>query len=73
MSAIYKHHPKRSKNCVFCKFCIGDDIIKFVNSAVGYEYDGNTNGKCTKRNGTATPACYSCSNYVPSQDAERLL
>ncbi len=73
MAAIYKHHPKRIKYCVFCKFWIGDAKIKFVNSAVGYEYDSGAKGSCTKRNGSTTSACFLCSNYAPSQDAERLL
>lgn len=71
--ATYTHHPKRVKNCVFCKFWIGDAIKNFKNSIVGYEYDGNVRGKCTKKNGAVTPACYSCSNYAPSPEAERLL
>ena len=70
---IYTHHPKRAKNCVFCKYWIGDAIIRFKNSIVGYEYDGIARGKCTKKNGAATQACYSCSNYAPSPDAEGLL
>ena len=71
--AVYAHHPKRSKYCVFCKFWIGDANMKYVNSAVGYAYDANAKGKCTKRNGSATPACYSCASYKPSPDAEKLL
>lgn len=71
--AIYTHHPKRVKDCVFCKFWIGDAKMKFVNSIVGYAYEASARGKCTKRNGSATPACYSCPNYVPSPEAERLL
>ncbi len=73
MSIICKHHPKRAKNCVFCKFWIGGAIIRFVNSNVGYEYDATAKGKCTKKNGAATQAGYSCPNYVPNQDAEKLL
>ena len=34
--AIYTHHPKGAKDCVFCKFWIGDAKMKFVNSVVGY-------------------------------------
>lgn len=71
--ATYTHHPKRAKNCVFCKFWIGDAIKNFKNSIVGYEYDGNVRGKCAKKNGAATMACYSCRNYAPSPEAERLL
>ena len=71
--AIYTHHPKRVKDCVFCKFWIGDAGMRFVNSAVGYEYEASVKGKCTKRNGTATPACYSCTSYVPGQQADKLL
>jgi len=71
--AIYTHHPKRAKDCVFCKFWIGDAKMKFVNSVVGYAYEASERGKCTKQNGSATPACYSCPNYVPSPEAERLL
>lgn len=73
MASIYKHHPKRAKNCVFCKYWIGDAGMKYVNSNVGYEYDGSSKGKCTKRNGAGTLAVYSCPNYAPSQDAEKLL
>lgn len=71
--AIYTHHPKRVKDCVFCKFWIGDARMRFVNSAVGYEYEASVKGKCTKRNGSATPACYSCPSYVPGPEAEKLL
>ena len=71
--AICTHHPKRAKDCVFCKFWIGDAQMRYVNSNVGYEFQASARGKCTKRNGAATPACYSCPNYVPNQDAERLL
>ena len=73
MSNKYTHHPKRAKNCVFCKYWIGDAGMRFVNSAVGYEYEGGTKGKCTKRNGASMPAVYSCPYYVPSLEAERLL
>lgn len=73
MANIYKHHPKRAKNCVFCKYWIGDAGMKYVNSVVGYEYDGGAKGKCTKRNGASTAAIYSCPNYAPSPDAEKLL
>ena len=68
--AIYTHHPKRVKDCVFCKFWIGDAGMRFVNSAVGYEYEASVKGKCTKRNGSA---CYSCPSYVPGPQAEKLL
>ena len=71
--AIYTHHPKRVKDCVFCKFWIGDAGMRFVNSAVGYEYEASVKGKCTKRNGLAPPACYSCPSYVPGPQAEKLL
>lgn len=71
--AIYKHHPKRAKNCVFCHYWIGDAKMKFVNNVVGYEYDGNAKGKCTKRNGASTPAVYTCRDYEPSVDASKLL
>lgn len=71
--SIYTHHPKRVKNCVFCKFWIGDAQMRFRNSNTGYEYQSSARGKCTKRNGSVTPACYSCSNYVPSPEAEKLL
>ena len=71
--AIYTHHPKRAKDCVFCKFWTGDAKMKFVNSVVGYAYEASARGKCTKRNGSATPACYSCPNYAPSPEAEKLL
>ena len=71
--AIYTQHQKRVKDCVFCKFWIGDAGMRFVNSAVGYEYEASVKGKCTKRNGSATPACYSCPSYVPGPQAEKLL
>ena len=73
MANIYKHHPQRAKNCVFCKYWNGDAGMKYVNSVVGYEYDGGAKGKCTKRNGASTAAIYSCPNYAPSPDAEKLL
>ena len=71
--AIYTHHPKGAKDCVFCKFWIGDAKMKFVNSVVGYAYEASTRGRCTKRNGSSTPACYSFPNYAPSPEAEKLL
>ena len=67
------HHPKRAKDCAFCKFWIGDAQMRFVNSHAGYELQVSARGKCTKRNGSVTTACYSCSNYVPGPDAEKLL
>ncbi len=73
MATICKHHPKRVKNCAFCKFWLGDAKMKFVGSIVGYEYDGSTKGKCTKRNGSSTSALHNCSDYAPSLEAERLL
>lgn len=73
MGTIYTHHPKRAKNCVFCNNWIGDANMIFVNSIVGYKYDANVKGKCTKRNGASTSACYTCPNYDPSMDAKKLL
>ena len=70
---VNKHHPKRAKKCVFCKFWFGNADLDFVNSAVGYAYEAYAKGKCTKKNGASTQACYSCSAYVPNLDAERLL
>lgn len=69
----YTHHPKRAKNCVFCNNWIGDANMKLINSIVGYEYERSTEGKCTRRNGAKTVACYSCTNYEPSMDAKKLL
>ena len=40
MSTYYTHHPKRAKNCVFCKYWIGDAEKQFINSIVGYKYSG---------------------------------
>ncbi len=71
--ATYTHHPKRAKDCVFCKFWIGDAQMRFVNSNVGYEFQASARGKCTKRNGSVTPACHTCSYYAPGPDAEKLL
>lgn len=70
---MYKHHPKRAKNCVFCHYWIGDAKMKFINSNTGYEYDGSAKGKCTKRNGASTVAVYNCRDYAPSVDASKLL
>lgn len=67
------HHPKRAKNCVFCKFWIGDANMRYVNTVSGFEYDSSVKGRCTKRNGAGTSAAYRCSNYVPSVEAEKLL
>lgn len=69
----YTHHPKRTKDCVFCKFWIGDAQMKYVNSNSGYEFQASARGRCTKRNGAATTACHTCSNYVPGPDSEKLL
>lgn len=70
---MYKHHPKRAKNCVLYHYWIGNAKMKFVNSNTGYEYDGNVKGKCIKRNGASTAAVYSCRDYAPSVDASKLL
>ena len=43
--AIYTHHPKGAKDCVFCKFWIGDAKMKFVKSVVGYAYEASTRGR----------------------------
>lgn len=59
--AIYTHHPKHTKDCVFCKFWIGNAKMKFVNSIVGYTYEASARGKCTKRNNSATP----CLLFLP--------
>ena len=67
------HHPKRAKNCVFCKYWLGDANMRFVNSIVGYEYENSARGKCTERNGAVFSAIYSCQYYVPSPEAEKLL
>lgn len=69
----YTHHPKRAKNCVFCNNWIGDAQMQFKNAIVGYEYEATTKGKCTRRNGASTGACYSCPSYEPSMDAKKLL
>lgn len=45
--------------------------MKFVNTVVGYEYDGGAKGKCTKRNGVSTPAVCTCWDYAPNLVAER--
>lgn len=63
--------PSGQKLCIL--FWIGDAIKSYKNSIVGYEYDGNIRGKCTKKNGAAAMACCSCRNYAPSPEAERLL
>jgi len=73
MAVIYKHHPKRAKECVFCKFWMGDAGIKFISSGTGFSFDGNVKGPCAKRNGAVTSAVYTCGNYVPSPEAEKLL
>lgn len=73
MGTIYKHHPKRAKNCVFCNNWLGDAGMRFIGSGVGYEYDGSVKGKCTRRNGASTSASYSCPKYEPSMDAKKLL
>lgn len=71
--SIYRHHPKRAKECVFCKYWIGDAGLKYINSATGYELDGSIKGRCTKRNGATTVAVNKCALYAPSVEAERLL
>lgn len=73
MAATSTHHPKNVKNCVFCKYWIGDADMQFVNSVVGYKYLSGAKGKCSKRNGAVFPAVYKCNYYMPSIEAERLL
>ncbi len=71
--ATYTHHPKRAKNCVFCKYWLGDADMAFVNSIVGFKYEASVKGPCTRKNGATTFSCHSCSNYAPSPAAEKLL
>lgn len=73
MGSMYRHHPKRAKNCVFCNYWIGDAKMRFVNSVAGFEYDGCVKGKCIKKNGASTSAYSSCPKYEPSIDAQKLL
>lgn len=70
--ATTRNTPKRHKGCVFCHYWIGDANMKFINSTVGYEYELTTVGTCTKRNEN-TRTHQSCSNYMPSVDASRIL
>lgn len=67
-----KNHPKRKKCCVFCDYWLGNADMKFINSTVGYEYEHDAKGQCTKRN-CNTPTHVNCQNYEPNTDAKRLL
>jgi len=67
-----RNHPKRKKCCVFCNYWLGDAGMKFVNSTVGYEYEHDAKGPCTKRN-CSTSTYTSCQHYEPSIDAKKLL
>ena len=67
-----RNHPKRFKSCVFCYYWIGNAEMKFINSTVGYEFEANACGKCTKKNNN-TKAYQSCSNYEPNMEAKRVL
>ncbi len=67
-----RNHPKRKKCCVFCNYWFGDAGMKFVNSTVGYEYEHEAKGSCTKRN-CSTPTYVNCQHYEPSIDAKKLL
>lgn len=70
---MYRQHPRSNKRCVFCNNWIGNAKMKFINTAIGYEYDDNALGTCTKKC-TKTHAGYSCQNhYEPSLEAKRLL
>lgn len=69
----YTHHPKRVKKCVFCKYWMGDSQMKYINSIVGFEYETSSQGKCAKKNGALNFASYTCPNYVPNPNAEKLL
>jgi len=71
--ATYTHHPNRAKNCVFCKYWLGDAGMVFVNSIIGYKYEASVKGPCARKNGASTFSCYSCPNYAPSPAAEKLL
>ena len=71
--SMYRQHPRNNKRCVFCNNWIGDAKMKFISPAVGYEYDDNPLGTCTKT-GMKQHAGYSCQKYYePSMDAKRLL
>lgn len=67
-----KNTPKRSKICVFCEYWTGDADLKFISSTVGYEYEHNAIGKCTKKN-TNQHTFSSCANYEPSREAKKVL
>ena len=44
--------------------------VNIAKGFVGYEYEARAKGKCTRRNGASTGACYSCSGYESSMDAK---
>jgi len=67
-----RKHPRRDKRCVFCKYWMGDAGLKYVNSSVGFEYERDTLGKCLKRNINHL-TYFSCFDYSPSIDAEKIL
>jgi len=67
-----RNHPRRSKYCVFCKYWMGDAGLKYVSPSVGFEYERDVLGKCIKSNLNYL-TYFSCFDYVPSIDAEKLL
>ena len=74
MASRYVMKPKINKVCVFCNNWIGNANMKYLNSVVGYEFDSDARGRCTKKNGAIYRASQFCSShYEPNIDARRLL
>ena len=65
-------HPKRRKICVFCHYWYGNADMRFVNTAVGFEFNNSADGKCMKTNCSKKTHTY-CQHYQPSIEASKLL
>ena len=68
-------HPKYNKLCVFCENWIGNADMELVSHAMGYKFDSDAKGKCTKSNLTreSMRSCIRTQDYKPSREASRIL
>ena len=68
-------HPKNNKLCVFCEKWMGDAELELVSPTMGYKFDSDAKGKCTKSNLTCESmrSCIKTQDYEPSREASRIL
>ena len=67
-------HPKKLQRCAFCKKWTGDANLVFKNPISGFQFEGDSKGKCMVDNSTKSSVLGGgCKHYEPSVDASRLL